>query len=74
MNQFETQRNNYKKYEDINENRLFHSSEKVYKKFNLTNQKSRDLQDRAILTVEDHRQKNVERFYTRDEGLRRVAD
>ena len=35
-NQFETQNNIYKKYEEIGEGRVFNSSEKVYNKYNLT--------------------------------------
>lgn len=49
-------------------------SEKVYNKFNLTQQKSRDLNERTTLTVDYHKQKNDERFFTRDEGLKRAAD
>lgn len=34
MNQFETQRNIYRKYEDISDRKLLNHSEKVYNKFN----------------------------------------
>ena len=74
MNQFETQRNIYRKYEDISDRKLLNHSEKVYNKFNLTQQKSRDLNERTNMTVDYHKQKNTERFYTRDEGLKRAAD
>ena len=74
MNQFETQRNIYRKYEDISDRKLLNHSEKVYNKFNLTQQKSRDLNERTNMTVDFHKQKNTERFYTRDEGLKRAAD
>ena len=74
MNQFETQRNIYKKHEEMSERRLLTHSEKVYNKFNLTHQKSRDLHERTTLTVEYHKEKNAERFLSRDEGLRRAAD
>ena len=40
-------------------------------KFNSTKQKSRELSQRMQATVEDHKMKNDERFYTRDEGLMR---
>jgi len=73
-NQFETQNTNYMKFEDISESRAFNHSEKAYTKFNVTNAKSRELQERTILTVDDHRHRNVERFSTRDVGLKQVAD
>ena len=66
------QKANYKNYEEINEKRLLNQSEKVYNKFTVTNQKSRDLKERNLMTVDDHKQRNEERFYTRDEGLQRV--
>ena len=42
-------------------------------KYNTTKQKSRDLRDRTLHTIEDHREMNAERFYKRDEGLKRVS-
>ena len=42
-------------------------------KFNSTKQKSRELRDKAHITIEDHRQMNADRFYKRDEGLKRVS-
>ena len=74
MNQFDTQHQTYKKFEDLNESRLFNQSEQVQKKLDMTNQKSHDLNERTIMTVEDHRIRNEERFCTRDEGLSRAAD
>ena len=72
QSQFETQKLNYKNYEQFNDQRLLHYSEKVYNKFNMTNQKTKELKDRSLLAVEDHKQRNEERFYTRDEGLQRT--
>ena len=42
-------------------------------KYNSTKQKSRDLSEKAHITIEDHRQMNADRFYKRDEGLKRVS-
>lgn len=72
QSQFETQKLNYKNYEQLNDQRLLHYSEKVYNKFNMTNQKTKELKDRSLLAVDDHKQRNEERFYTRDEGLQRA--
>lgn len=36
--------------------------------------KSRDLKERTMNTVEDHKQRNEERFGVRNEGLQRAAD
>jgi len=38
-------------------------------KFQTTERKTRELRERTATSVEEHRQKNYERFYLRDEGL-----
>lgn len=72
--QFEIQNNTYKKFEEIVENRIFDKSSKVYNKYNVTMKKTREIHDRVTLTVDDHRRHNVERFSTRDLGLRKEKD
>lgn len=74
QNQFETQKQNFRNYEELSESRLYNQSAKVYNKFTSTNMKSRDLKERTMNTVEDHKQRNEERFGVCNEGLQRAAD
>lgn len=43
-------------------------------KFKSQEDKSRDLLDRTTNSVEMHRQKNFDRFFTRDEGLKKAKN
>ena len=74
LTQFETQRDNYRKYEEISDNRLHHFSMNAVNKFNLQQQKSRELSERMNHSVDAHRTMNDERFYTRDEGLKKAKN
>lgn len=72
--QFETQRQIYNKFNEIKEAQLLHRSEVVVKKYQMTQRKTKDLKERTATSVEEHRQKNYERFYLRDEGLDRKKE
>lgn len=74
QNQFARQDSIYQNYEELGVNRLYNQSEKVYNKYNQTERKSRDLRNRTTLTVDDHRQRNMDRFATRDQALRKASD
>lgn len=69
QNQFELQSKNYIKFEEIEESKLQAQSKKVLDKYNSQQQKSKDLETRANQFISDHKDKNYERFSTRDEGL-----
>jgi len=43
-------------------------------KLQTTERKTRELRERTATSVEEHRQKNYERFYLRDEGLDRKKE
>lgn len=70
--QFETQRQAMNKYSQISDARLNRHSEIALKKFQSQQEKSRELNERTNNSIERHRQKNYDRFYTRDEGLKKA--
>ena len=58
----------------MNQDRQHTFSQNAVNKFNLQQAKSRDIAERTNHSIEDHRAKNEERFYTRDEGLKKVKE
>ena len=74
LNQFDTQKQNYDKFAHISQHRQHAFSQGAVNKFNLQQQKANELAERVATSVEDHRNKNEERFYTRDEGLKKAKD
>ena len=46
----------------------------MHAKFSLTQQKSRDLQERQTLTVDYMKQKMEDKFFQRDDAKQRVKD
>ena len=72
--QFETQRNNFEKFEEKNEEKQNIFSRNAVVKYNAQRAKSKEIAERTNHSIEEHRTKNVERFQTRDEGLKKVKD
>ena len=50
------------------------SNDRMHAKFSLTQQKSRDLQERQTLTVDYMKQKMEDKFFQRDDAKQRVKD
>ena len=60
----------YRKKIEIDENRQLLNSENALQKYNSVQTKTKELSERITLSVEDHRKRNEERFYKRDDGLK----
>ena len=56
------------------EKRIVSSVDKAHAKYSLTEQKSRDLMERQNITVEYHKHKMEDKFFSRDEAHKRVQD
>ena len=67
--QFETQYNNWQKYEEKNEERQNTFSLRAVTKYNKQTEKSREIAERTHHSIEYLKTKNEERFQTRDAGL-----
>lgn len=62
---FDVQRRNYDKYAELSESKLQHMSALAVNKFKSIEKKSNQLRDRMSETINDHRDKNFDRFHNK---------